>query len=65
MRNKTYRNFLRVMKYLKEVKHYSSAEAQSLAHIVFDNVEADKKYGNRTAEYFMEKILAAEEFYSR
>ena len=64
MRNKTYHNFMRVMKYLQEVKHYTSAEAQSLAHIVFDNVEHDKKFGNRTAEYFMEQILPAEEFYS-
>lgn len=65
MRNKTYRNFMRVCKYLQEVKHYDCDEAKKLAHKVFENVEADKEYGNRTAEVFMQMILPAEEYYAQ
>lgn len=65
MKNKTYRNFLRVCKYLQDVKHYQQDEARSLAHLVFLNVEYDKQYGNRNAEYFMERILTAEEYYEQ
>lgn len=64
MRNKTYRNFLRVWNYLQTVKHYEKEEARQLAHKVFDNVEADKEYGNRTAEAFMQMILPAEEYHA-
>ena len=65
MRNKTYHNFMRVCKYLQEVKHYETDEARQLAHKVFENVEADKEYGNRTAEAFMHMILPAEEYYAQ
>lgn len=65
MRNKTYNNFMRVWKYLQEVKHYEPEEAKKLAHKVFENVEADKEYGNRTAEAFMHMILPAEEYYEQ
>lgn len=64
MRNKTYRNFMRVWNYLQKTKHYEKEEARKLAHLVFENVEADREYGNRTAEFFMEMILPAEEFYA-
>lgn len=65
MRNKTYRNFMRVWNYLQKTKHYEKEEARQLAHLVFENVEADKEYGKRTAEFFMEMILPAEEFYAK
>lgn len=64
MRNKTYRNFMRVWNYLQKTKHYEKEEARKLAHLVFQNVEDDREYGNRTAEFFMERILPAEEFYA-
>lgn len=64
MKRKTYRNFILVMDILQDVKHYNPQEAERLAHKVFENVEADRKYGNRSAEYFIDKILPAEEFYS-
>jgi hypothetical protein len=65
MRNKTYRNLMRVWNYLQTVKHYEKDEALQLAHKVFENVEADKNYGNRTAEAFMDMIIPAEEFYAQ
>lgn len=65
MRNKTYRNFMRVVKYLQDVKHYTFEEARELAHNVFANVEADKDYGKHTAEFFMARVLPAEEYYAQ
>lgn len=63
MKRKTYRNFLSVYQTLQDVHHYNRSEAEKLAHKVFENVEADKGYGNRTAEHFLAMILPAEEFY--
>ena len=65
MRNKTYHNFLRVWKTLQKVHGYEKEEARKLAHLVFQNVEDDKGYGNRTAEYFLDQILPASEFYAQ
>lgn len=65
MRNKTYRNLLIVWNKLQRDYHYEKEEARILAHRVFDNVEADKGYGNRTAEDFLAMILPAEEFYAQ
>ena len=61
MKNKTYRNFLRVMKMLA-AKGYDAAESEDLTRKVFDNVEADKDRGDRTAEYFVSKIISKDEF---
>lgn len=61
MRNKTYRNFLRVMKMIQD-KGYSESEAEKLTHLVFDNVTSDKGKCDRTAEYFVGKILTKAEF---
>jgi hypothetical protein len=65
MRNKTYRNLMRVWNTLQRVHHYEKEEALALAHKVFQNVEADKGHGNRTAEDFLAKILPSEEFYAQ
>lgn len=65
MRNKTYRNFMRVWNTLQKVHGYEKEEARKLAHLVFENVEGDKAYGNRTAEQFLAMILPAEEFYAQ
>lgn len=61
MKNKTYRNFMRVMKMLA-AKGYDAAESENLTRKVFDNVEADKGRGDRTAEYFVSRIMTKEEF---
>ena len=62
MKRKTYRNFMRVMNALQKDKHYSASEAEKLTHIIFDNVEHDKGYGNRTAEYFLGMVICKEDF---
>lgn len=62
MKNKTYRNFMIIMKRLEKVKHYPPDEAEKITHKIFDNVENDKNYGNRTAEYFFDKVISYEEF---
>ena len=65
MKRRTYKNFMLCMDVLQDVKHYSAAEAERLTRKVFDNVEADRGRGNRSAEYFMSQILPAEEFYAQ
>lgn len=62
MKRKTYRNFLLVMGILQDVKHYTRTESERLARKVFENVEADKGHGNRTAEWFLSRILTKEEY---
>lgn len=62
IKNKTYRNFLQIMKYLQEVKHYDEKNAEKIAHIVFNNVEADAKWAGRDARYFAARVLTAEEY---
>jgi hypothetical protein len=47
---------------LKREKGYSEKESFELAHKVFENVEADKQYGRRTAEYFYNMILSNSEY---
>ena len=62
MRNKTYKNFMTIKKRLEKIKHYPSDEAEKITHKIFENVENDKNYGNRTAEYFFDKVISYEEF---
>ena len=62
IRNKTYRNFIIIRNKLMKEKGYSREEATKLSHLVFENVFDDKDYGNRSAEYFYNTILSAEEF---
>lgn len=62
MKRKTYRNFCLVMDILQDVKHYTKGEAERLAHKVFEQVEADKGKGNRTADWFLSRILTKEEW---
>ena len=62
IRNKTYRNFIIIKNKLMKEKGYSPDEASKLTHHVFENVFYDKDYGNRSAEYFYNTILSAEEF---
>lgn len=62
MKRKTYRNFCLVMDILQDVKHYTSGEAERLARKVFEQVEADKGKGDRTAEWFLSRILSKEEW---
>lgn len=66
MKRKTYRNFMLVFDILQDVKHYNPQEAERLTRRVFENVEADSGNGklNRPAEYFIDLILPAEEFYA-
>lgn len=61
MRNRTHRNFLRVMK-MVQAKGYDRQESEDLTRIVWDNVEADKGRGNRTAEWFVNQILSKTEY---
>ena len=65
MRNKTYRNFMIIANKLKREKGYNEKQAFELAHKVFENVEADKQYGRRTAEYFYNMILSNSEHIDR
>lgn len=62
MKRRTYKNFMLAMDILQDVKHYSKAESERLARQVFDNVEADKGHGNRSAEWFLSRILSKEEY---
>lgn len=62
MKNKTYRNFMTIVKRLMKIKHYPFDEAEKIAHKIFENVEIDKDYGNRTAEYFFDKVISYEKF---
>lgn len=62
MKRKTYKNFMLVMDILQDVKHYTKSEAERLARQVFDECEADKGKGNRSVEWFLEKIVPKEEW---
>lgn len=62
MKRKTYRNFMLTMDLLQDVKHYSESESIRLAHQVWDNVEHDRGRGNRSAEYFIERIMTKEDY---
>lgn len=62
MRNKTYRNFMIIANKLQREKGYNKEQAFELAHKVFENVEADKRYGKRTAEHFYNMILSKREY---
>lgn len=62
MKKRTYKNFMLVMDILQDVKHYTKSEAERLARQVFDNVEADRGHGDRSAEWFLEKIISKEEW---
>lgn len=46
-------------------KHYPADEAEDLARKIFDNVDQDKGRGNRSAEYFLDKIVTREEWISQ
>ena len=59
IRNKTYRNFIIIKNKLMKEKGYSPEEATKLSHLVFENVFYDKDCGNRSAEYFYNRILSA------
>lgn len=61
IRNKTYRNFMIIRGKLIREKGYSPEEATKLTHHVFENVFYDKDCGNRSAEYFYNMILSAED----
>lgn len=63
MKRMTYNNFMRILHFLQNEKHYAEEEAEHLTRLVFENVEADKGHLNRSAEYFANKILTAEEYY--
>lgn len=59
IRNKTYRNFILIMNYLMNEKHYDKDTAEMLTHRVFDNVEATPA---SDAWAFARRILSAEEY---
>lgn len=50
------------MDILQDVKHYTRSEAEKLARKVFEQVEADKGRGDRTAEWFLSRVLPKEEW---
>jgi len=62
MKKKTYNNFMTIMSKLQKEKHYNKEESEHLARLIFDNVESDIGYGNKSAEFFYSKILTKEEF---
>ena len=62
MKRRTYNNFRRVMKVLQRDKHYDVYEAEGIARQIFDDVEADRGHGNRSAEWFLNKIVSREEY---
>ena len=62
MKRRTYRNFMLVMDILQDVKHYNASEAERIARQIFDNVEADKGRGDRSAEWFLSRIITKEEW---
>lgn len=62
MKRKTYRNFILVMDILQHQKHYTSGEAERITRQIFDNVEADKGRGDRSAEWFLARIISKEEW---
>lgn len=50
------------MDILIDVKHYPRSEAEKIARQIFDNVEADRGHGNRSVEWFLEKIIPYEDY---
>lgn len=62
MKRRTYRNFMLVMEILQDVKHYTKSEAERIARQIFDNVEDDKGRGDRSAEWFLSRIVTKEEW---
>lgn len=62
MKRRTYRNFMLVMDILQDVKHYTKSEAEPIARQIFDNVEDDKGHGDRSAEWFLSRIVTKEEW---
>ena len=62
IRNKTYRNFTIIKNKLIREKGYSPEEAAKIAHLIFENVIYDKGFGDRSAEYFFDMVLSAEDF---
>ena len=62
IRNKTYRNFMIIKNKLVKEKGYSPEEATKITHRIFDNVLYDKNCGDRSAEYFYDMVLSAEDF---
>ena len=51
-----------VMDILQDVKHYNASEAERITRQIFDNVEADKGRGDRSAEWFLSNIITKEEW---
>lgn len=51
-----------VMDILQDQKHYSKSEAERIARQIFDDVEADKGHGDRSAEWFLSRIITKEEW---
>ena len=62
MKRRTYNNFLKLMKVLQRDKHYSQGEAEEIARQIFENVESDRGNGNRSAEWFLNRIVTKEEW---
>lgn len=62
MKRRTYRNFMLVMDILQDQKHYTKPEAERIARQIFDDVEADKGRGDRSAEWFLSRIITKEEW---
>lgn len=62
MKRRTYRNFMLVMDILTDVKHYTKGEAEKITRQIFNDVEADKGRGDRSAEWFLARIISKEEW---
>lgn len=66
IKNKTYYNFMRIKNILMSPAYgYDSEDASKLTHRVFENVEADRQFMCRPAEFFLGMILPKDEFESQ
>jgi hypothetical protein len=59
MKRKTYRNFLVVWNLLQQEKGYDRETARKLAHMVFENAEANP---GQSINRFYDRILSKEEY---
>ena len=62
MKRRTYNNFMKTIKVLMRDKHYSQDEAEEIARQIMDDVDSDRGNGNRSAEWFLNRIATKEEW---
>lgn len=65
IKNRNYKNFMRVYGALISEKHYSPDDAEYLARNVFDNAEEEQRWtpgSPRGVQYYYDAILPREEY---